>query len=245
MRKRIVAGNWKMNLTKGEGESLYNSLKGTTSSQTEVKVFVPAIFLDHLLSRSHDVLVGAQNFHPKDSGAYTGEVSISQLKDLGIREVLVGHSERREYFGESDEFLREKVDAALAHGMHVTFCCGEPLEVRESGDEEAFVTEQLHNSLFQVTEAQLNQVTIAYEPIWAIGTGKTASVEQADAMHGHIRNQVRKKYGEQAANALRILYGGSCKPDNAGDLFSCEDIDGGLIGGASLKTQDFKQIIEA
>jgi triosephosphate isomerase len=243
MRKKIVAGNWKMNLLQHEAIELVDKLVSQEVS-TDVKriVFPPYIFISELLSSSSSLAVGAQNFYPKESGAYTGEVSISQLKDLGVNYVLVGHSERRMYFNENNSFLKEKVDSALANDIHVIFCCGEPLEIRDQNKHEFFVINQLVESLFHLTAEQLKNVTIAYEPIWAIGTGRTASSQQAEEMHACIRKSIIETYNQEIGDSISILYGGSCNPSNAKELFACPNVDGGLIGGASLKAEDFYAI---
>ena len=187
----------------------------------------------------------AQNCHQMDAGAYTGEISASMLQSIGVEYVIIGHSERREYFGETNELLAEKVVAALNHGLQPIFCCGEPLSIREAEDQEAYVTNQLTASLFHLSADNLKQIVIAYEPIWAIGTGKTASAAQAQEMHAFIRNLFKERYSEQVADDLTILYGGSVKPNNAKEIFSKPDVDGGLIGGASLKAEDFFAIVNA
>jgi triosephosphate isomerase len=188
--------------------------------------------------------LGAQNCSNKESGAYTGEVSVDMLKSVGVNYVIIGHSERREYFKETNQQLAEKVNLALKSGMTPIFCCGETLEQREKGIHIDFVNSQLTESLFHLSESEFLKVVIAYEPIWAIGTGVTASTAQAQEMHEKIRTHLRSKYGK-AADSVSILYGGSCKPDNAKELFACKDVDGGLIGGASLKARDFIDIIKS
>jgi len=243
MRKKIIAGNWKMNLLQHEANELVNKLVSQeVSSEVKRIVFPPFIFISELLSASTNLAIGAQNFYPKESGAYTGEVSIIQLKDLGVKYVLVGHSERRMYFNESNSFLKEKVDSALANDIHVIFCCGEPLEVRDQNNHEAFVINQLEESLFHLTVEQIKNVTIAYEPIWAIGTGRTATSQQAEQMHACIRKSIIETYNQEIGDSISILYGGSCNPANAKELFACPNVDGGLIGGASLKADDFYAI---
>lgn len=246
MRKKIVAGNWKMNLLQNEAVELVNKLENQEVNSDILRiVFPPFIYISELISNSKDLKVGAQNFYPKSNGAYTGEVSINQLKDLGVEYVLVGHSERRMYFNETNEFLKEKVDAALELGIHVIFCCGEPLEVRDANTHETFVIDQLKASLFHLNQEQLKNVTIAYEPIWAIGTGRTATSGQAEEMHACIRESLASNYNAEIANSVSILYGGSCNPSNANELFACPNVDGGLIGGASLKADDFYSISTA
>jgi triosephosphate isomerase len=245
MREKIVAGNWKMNLSEQEAISLVENISENKVNGVTQIVFPPFIYLTSLLKLNKGVLIGAQNFYPKDKGAFTGEVSITQLKNIGISYVLVGHSERRILFNETNEFLKEKVDAALKEGIKVVFCCGEPLEVRKEETHELFVNQQLIDSLFHLTDIQLKNVVIAYEPIWAIGTGLTASAEQAEAMHANIRKALTQKYGTEVANEISILYGGSCNPTNANELFNCPNVDGGLIGGASLKAAEFHAISTA
>ena len=246
MRKRIVAGNWKMNLSKSEALELYDGLKNIQVSENmEVNVFAPHVYLDALNAVRNAVNVGAQNFYPEEKGAYTGEISTSHLKDLDVKHVLIGHSERRAILGEDNSFIKKKVSTAIEQNLSVTFCCGEPLEVREANKELNYVQGQLEDSLFQLSEDEMKKVTIAYEPIWAIGTGKTASVDQAQEMHHNIREALKQNFGAKVAENTSILYGGSCNPSNAKALFACEDIDGGLIGGASLKQDDFIQIISS
>ena len=246
MRKKIVAGNWKMNLLHKEALQLASSLNEQEIPADVIRiVFPPFIYISELINNSQNVFVGAQNFHPKEAGAFTGEVSINQLKDLGVEYVLVGHSERRMYSNESNEFLKEKVDAALKLGIHVIFCCGESLEIRDANTHESFVINQLNSSLFHLSSEELKNVTIAYEPIWAIGTGRTASSQQAEEMHACIRKSIEDKYSQEVADSISILYGGSCNASNANELFACPNVDGGLIGGASLKALDFHAISTA
>ncbi|MFA5575470.1 MAG: triose-phosphate isomerase [Brumimicrobium sp.] len=246
MRKNIVAGNWKMNLSWSEANSLSEELEKSLSDKKvncEVYNFVPAIYLKSLIDSASNITIGAQNGYPKDAGAYTGEISMKQLKNIGTKAILIGHSERRQLFSESDVFLREKVDEATRQDLKIFFCCGETLAQRESGNFEGVVIQQLENSLFHLSENDFKKVVIAYEPIWAIGTGKTATPEQANEMHKNIRQAIVEKYNQEIAEDTTILYGGSCNPTNAKDLFSKSDIDGGLIGGASLKAEDFISII--
>jgi len=244
MRKKYVAGNWKMNLNHAEALELSHYIT-TIDSDSNLIVFPPFIYLSEIKNKYTDLNVGAQNFYPKDKGAFTGEVSIDQLKNIGVTYVLIGHSERRQLFNESNEFIKEKVDAAITKGMMVVFCCGEPLEVREIGEEVHFVEQQLKESLFHLNEDQLKSVIVAYEPIWAIGTGVTATTEQAEQMHKSIRALIATNYSNVLANEVSILYGGSCNASNAKELFACQNVDGGLIGGASLNSQDFSAIINA
>ncbi len=250
MRKKIIAGNWKMNLTKNEALHLFGELELSVDNLThaEICVFPPYVFLDALnVARNAEGLlnIGAQNFYPAESGAFTGEISVNHLKDLGLNTVLIGHSERRAIFKEDADFLKQKVDEALKQNFTIFFCCGEPEEVREAGEHFAYVENQLNDALLHIDPEHFDKVVIAYEPVWAIGTGKTASNEQANEMHQHIRALLRSRFGDSIASATRILYGGSCNPTNAAGLFSMSDIDGGLIGGASLKASDFLAIINA
>ncbi|SJZ70922.1 triosephosphate isomerase [Chitinophaga eiseniae] len=250
MRKKIVAGNWKMNLTLAQGEQLINDILQAglkLAEGQEVVVATPFPYLTKaksLLKNYPGFFVAAQNCASEKSGAYTGEVSAEMLQSVGVDYVIIGHSERREYFQESNAILAKKIDLALAAGIKPIFCCGEPLEVRQAETQNAFVAKQLEESLFHLTEEQLKNVVIAYEPIWAIGTGLTASAAQAQDMHAFIRSQIANKFGREAALHLTILYGGSAKPGNAAELFSNPDVDGGLIGGASLVASDFVAIIQ-
>lgn len=246
MRKKIVAGNWKMNLNWNDAKALFQSLNEVSNEDVEIIAFPSTPYLLPLLNEnSKTVKIGAQNAYPKDSGAYTGETSFSQLKSIGISHVLIGHSERREYFSESNEFLKEKTDACLNHGITPVFCCGEPLGIREKNEEKSFVTKQIEESLFHLSAEDFQKCVIAYEPIWAIGTGLTATSEQAEEMHRAIRKFISGKYGETIADKISILYGGSCNENNAKELFSCPNVDGGLVGGASLKAGSFKTIINS
>ncbi len=254
MRKKIVAGNWKMNLSIAEGAELVNDILTrlpSLSEQARVIFCCPFTHLDRVAqvikeSGNRHAHAGAQNCHDKDSGAFTGEVSIPMLKESGVDTVIVGHSERRQYFSEDHDFLKRKTDALVAADMHVLFCCGEPLTVREAEGQNAYVETQLEESLFHLSAQEMrDSVTIAYEPIWAIGTGVTASTAQAQEMHAHIRALLINKYGMETAEEISILYGGSCNAANANELFACKDVDGGLIGGASLKADTFLPIIEA
>ncbi len=252
MRKNIVAGNWKMNKTLDEGLQLtsevVNMVRDEVNSEVQVVLAPPFIHItsvQKLASEQANVLVSAQNCYHEESGAYTGEVSAAMIKSTGAEYVIIGHSERREYFNESDEQLATKVDLALANDLIPIFCCGESLEIRESGSHFDFVTQQVTNSLFHLSEESFNKIVIAYEPIWAIGTGKTASSEQAQEMHASIRAHVANQYRNDVAAHLSILYGGSCKPSNAPELFACADVDGGLIGGASLNARDFVDIAKS
>ncbi|MFN6943486.1 MAG: triose-phosphate isomerase [Cytophagaceae bacterium] len=249
MRRKIVAGNWKMNNTLEEGQKLTSEIVNMVGDEvtSDVELIICAPYI-HLVSISkllnNKVALGAQNCHTKASGAYTGEISASMLKSAGVQFVILGHSERREYFKEANKELAEKVNIVLANGMTPLFCCGESLEQREKGIHIDFVKQQLTESLFHLSNEDFAKVVIAYEPIWAIGTGVTASSEQAQEMHKEIRQHLKSKYKE-LADKTAILYGGSCKPDNAKELFACADVDGGLIGGASLKSRDFIDIAKS
>lgn len=246
-RVQIVAGNWKMNCNYEEGRELAKSvLEGLHPSETLVIFATPFIHLknvSNIIKDISNVKLAAQNCHHEAKGAYTGEISASMLQSAGVEYVLVGHSERREYFGETEELLAKKVDIILENGLKPIFCCGEKLPVREANAHEALVGDQIKGGLFHLSPEQFQQVVIAYEPVWAIGTGVTASPEQAQAMQQYIRQLVAEKYGQELADATSILYGGSVKPANAKELFSQPDVDGGLVGGASLKPKDFVEII--
>lgn len=250
MRKKIVAGNWKMNKTLEEGlkltSEILNMVKDEVTNDAQAVICPPLVSVYSVgkIIEGSKVALGAQNCYHKESGAYTGEVSADMLKSVGVKYVIIGHSERREYFGETNQQLAEKVNLALKNGITPIFCCGETLQQREKGIHIDFVNQQLTESLFHLSEADYLKVVIAYEPIWAIGTGVTASTAQAQEMHEKIRTHLTSKYGK-AAEKTSILYGGSCKPDNAKELFACKDVDGGLIGGASLKSRDFVDIIKS
>jgi triosephosphate isomerase (TIM) len=251
MRKKIVAGNWKMNKTLEEARILTSELMGMVADEVkndaEVVICTPFLYLMSLKNQlgNSKIKVGAQNCSEHDSGAYTGEVSAAMIKSIEILYVIVGHSERRQYFGETNKTLAIKVDKALAHSLTPIFCCGEPLEIREKGTHEALVKQQVEESLFHLSAEALQTVVIAYEPVWAIGTGKTATSQQAQDMHAVIRKHLASKYGQAVADSISILYGGSVKADNAKELFACPDVDGGLVGGASLKSREFVEIIKA
>jgi len=251
MRKQIAAANWKMNLSLAQAETLLNELVASSNSlgaNQEAIFAVPAIYIPLALAKlanKPNVFVAAQNCHQKESGAYTGEVSASMLESIGVKHIIVGHSERREYFAESDALLAEKVNAILAIHSTPIFCCGEPLAIREAETQNAFVEAQLKNSLFHLSAKDIVKVVIAYEPIWAIGTGKTASSAQAQDIHAFIRSCFASQYGEDIANEISILYGGSVKASNAKEIFSQPDVDGGLVGGASLVATEFTAIINA
>lgn len=251
MARKIVAGNWKMNKTVNEGvqlvEDLKNELAKVNTSDVTVVVSPPYVNLSEAVKTAAGsaVNVSAQNVHQESNGAYTGEISAEMLKSVGVGYVIIGHSERREYFGENAVDIAKKVDAVIAQGLTPIYCCGEVKEERESGNQNEVVGEQIESELFHLSPADMEKVVIAYEPVWAIGTGLTASPDQAQDMHAFIRSFVAKKYGEALANETPILYGGSCKPTNAAEIFGKKDVDGGLIGGASLKAEDFIGIITA
>ncbi len=248
MRKQIIAGNWKMNMTLKEGESLCTSiLKEGQYSFREVVLAAPFIHLESLVqqTKGSQIKVAAQNCHEQLSGAYTGEISALMLSDMGLDYVLLGHSERRAYFNESNTLLASKVNTALSQGLKVIFCCGETLEQRNSGKFLDVVSLQISESLFHLNPLDFKNIVLAYEPVWAIGTGETASTMQAQEMHHYLRNFLAKKFGNDLADNVSILYGGSCKPSNASELFSQPDVDGGLIGGASLFSDDFISIIKS
>ena len=252
MRNKIVAGNWKMNKNLEEGVSLASEIVNMVSDEVkdDVKVVIcpPFIHLNSIVKiagQSGNIFVGAQNCNDHSSGAYTGEISVDMLKSIGVKYVIIGHSERREYYHETNEFLSKKVDTALSTGLTPIFCCGEPLEIRENGTHFEFVTNQLTESVFHLSAEEFKKLVIAYEPIWAIGTGRTATEAQAQEMHATLRSHIAGKYGKDLAEEISILYGGSCKPDNASTLFAGKDVDGGLIGGASLKSRDFIDIIKS
>ncbi|KAB8153337.1 triose-phosphate isomerase [Kordia sp. TARA_039_SRF] len=248
MRRKIVAGNWKMNNDLSGTEALLNDLIELVPN-TDVSVMVAPTFVNLFQAfnvlKGHNIEVIAQNMHQEANGAYTGEVSASMLQSVGVNTVILGHSERRAYFGETDEILAKKVDAALANELQVVFCFGEELEDRKAGNHFSVVESQLKNALFHVEAAHWKNIILAYEPVWAIGTGETASPEQAQEMHAFIRKTISEKFGQDVANELSILYGGSVKPANAAEIFAKADVDGGLIGGASLKAADFVAIINA
>ncbi len=218
------------------------------SGNARVILCVPFPYLvatKNLLGNNSRIAVAAQNCSEHESGAYTGEVSAAMLASIGIPYVVLGHSERRQYFGEDGALLAKKVDIALKHNLSPIFCCGEPLDVRESNGHEALVKKQVEESLFHLDATALQQVVIAYEPVWAIGTGKTASAQQAQDMHEVIRKHLASKYGQDVSDRISILYGGSVNAGNAKELFACPDVDGGLVGGASLKSREFTDIIKA
>jgi triosephosphate isomerase len=251
MRKQIAAANWKMNLTLTEGEALLDAISAKPHSlapNQEAIFAVPFPYISMAQAKvgaKNNVFVAAQNCSNKLSGAFTGEVSVTMLQSMCVKYVVIGHSERREYFNESNELLAQKVDICLENKTTPIFCCGEPLEIRESATQNVYVAKQLTESLFHLSEEAIAHVVIAYEPIWAIGTGKTASSEQAQEMHAYIRSHIASKYGQSIADSISILYGGSVKSANAVEIFSQPDVDGGLVGGASLIADEFVAIINA
>lgn len=249
MRKHIVAGNWKMNKTFEEAEELIDNLmteleKTELDKNTLMVVCPPFPYLEMCSEYSEDsyFLPGAQNVSDQESGAYTGEVSAAMLQSLEMAYCIVGHSERRGYYGETDAIVAAKVNQLLAHDIHPIVCCGEVLAEREEGRQLEVVERQIRDGLFHLTAEQIAEVVIAYEPVWAIGTGKTATPEQAQEIHAHIRSLLAKQYGDKVAENISILYGGSCKPSNAREIFAQPDVDGGLIGGAALKADEFMAI---
>ncbi|HVZ56581.1 MAG TPA: triose-phosphate isomerase [Chitinophagaceae bacterium] len=251
MRKQIAAANWKMNLTYQQGEKLLDDILAADISMAPHRQVLFAVPFPYLIMASSQVSeefnydIAAQNCHQAKAGAFTGEVSAEMLRSISISHCLIGHSERREYFNESNQVLAEKVSICLENGITPIFCCGEPLGIREKGTQNDYVAVQLKESLFHLDAEQLHSVVIAYEPIWAIGTGKTATTGQAQEMHAYLRSVLAGQYGTETADAISILYGGSVKAANAGELFACPDVDGGLVGGASLVASDFIQIIRA
>jgi triosephosphate isomerase len=248
MRSKIVAGNWKMNKNLSETKALLSELLEKLP-KTEAKVIVAPTYVNlesaARILQSSDIKVAAQNMHFAKSGAYTGEISADMLLNINVDTVIIGHSERRAYFGETDDLLAKKVEAALANNMQVIFCFGEELEERKSGNHFNVVESQLKNGLFNLPAEAWQHIVLAYEPVWAIGTGETASPEQAQEMHAFIRKTITEAYDLSIANEVSILYGGSVKPSNAQEIFSKPDVDGGLIGGAALVADDFIAIIKA
>lgn len=251
MRKQIAAANWKMNLTLEQGEKLLNDILETSFNLNDERQVVFAVPFPYLqmaqqkIAGMQNIFIAAQNCYSKKSGAYTGEVSVEMLQSLGIKVVVLGHSERREYFNESNSFLADKINICLEYNITPIFCCGEPLSIREANTQNAFVEKQLQESLFHLSDEQIQKIVIAYEPIWAIGTGKTASNEQAQEMHAHLRKTLETQYSSAIADSISILYGGSVKAANAKEIFSQPDVDGGLVGGASLIAAEFTAIINA
>ncbi len=251
MRKQIAAANWKMNLTYLHAETLLNEILSTDVELAQSQLVIFAVPFPYLTMTKSEVAeeknyyTAAQNCHHEKSGAYTGEVSAEMLHSLNVKYCVIGHSERRDYFAESNEIIAQKINRCLENFITPIFCCGESLNVREAGSQNEFVSKQLKESLFHLSEEEMKNVIIAYEPIWAIGTGMTATTEQAQEIHAHIRAVIAEKYGKDIAEEISILYGGSVKASNAKELFSCKDVDGGLVGGASLNANEFVQIIQA
>lgn len=260
MRKKIVAGNWKMNLSADEALALANELKVKIDHQLDTKdpkisdglpqvlLFPPYVYLSRVLEvfRNYQgVAVGVQNIHQEEKGAFTGEVSPLMVRSLGGTYTLIGHSERRIHFNEDDELLAKKIALALKNGLTPVYCCGEMLPDRETGKHFQLVADQLKKGVFWMNEKEIKNIIIAYEPVWAIGTGQTASPEQAQEMHAYIRQLISDQYSRKTADEMTILYGGSCNAKNAEELFAQQDVDGGLIGGASLKADDFFRIIQS
>ncbi|MET1181336.1 triose-phosphate isomerase [Peribacillus frigoritolerans] len=249
MRKPIIAGNWKMNKTLSEATAFLEEVSNLIPKQDVIDTVVcaPALFLDQLVqaAKGTDVKIGAQNMHFEESGAFTGEISPIALADLGVSYVILGHSERREMFNETDEAVNKKAHAAFAHKLTPIVCCGETLEQREAGETNDFVGSQIEKGLAGLSDDQLKQAVIAYEPIWAIGTGKSSSAQDANEVCAHIRSVVADKFSNEAAAAIRIQYGGSVKPENIKEYMAQPDIDGALVGGASLKSDSFLQLLEA
>ncbi|HRG22250.1 MAG TPA: triose-phosphate isomerase [Saprospiraceae bacterium] len=249
MRQKIAAGNWKMHKNYFEAISLAESITEVqVSDNVKVILGVPFVYLKEIHELVHStpsVEVSAQNCHSEDAGAFTGEISPSMLKSIGVRYVILGHSERRQYYGEQEAWILEKMNAAYRNGLHAIYCCGEPLDIRKAGNHKSFVKNQLEGSILKLSVEQLSSTVIAYEPVWAIGTGETASPAQAQEMHAFIRACIADKFGSDKANEISILYGGSVKAANATELFQMEDVDGGLVGGASLIADEFISIIKS
>ncbi|MDB2350330.1 triose-phosphate isomerase [Flavobacteriaceae bacterium] len=247
-RKKIVAGNWKMNNGLQETELLINELvKETNHSGCEVMIAPSFVSLktsiDYL--KNKDIEVVSQNVHQKNNGAYTGEISAKMLSSIGIKTTIIGHSERREYFNETHEILKNKVDTSLENSINIIFCFGEELKDRKNNNHFRIISNQISESLFHLSSSEWDNIILAYEPVWAIGTGETASSDQVQEMHSFIRNFIAQKYSTELAQKISILYGGSVKPNNAKEIFSMEDVDGGLIGGASLNSKDFFSIVNS
>ncbi|MGF1923687.1 MAG: triose-phosphate isomerase [Bacteroidia bacterium] len=250
MRKKIVAGNWKMNMDYSEGISIFSEIVNMVRDEKKggqiAVICAPYIHLNSLAQLSAGVVkIGAQNCHQNESGAFTGEISAKMIKSTGCEYVIIGHSERRQYFAETDELLAEKTNIALKNNLTPIFCIGETLDERNNGSYYQVLKSQLENGIFTLSAEDFAKVVLAYEPVWAIGTGLTASPEQAQDIHAFIRAEIEAKYGWTLADDTTILYGGSCNAKNAPELFAQHDIDGGLIGGASLKSRDFTDIIKA
>lgn len=253
MRKKIVAGNWKMNKTYTEAVPLFFEIKDllwkSKKAEAATKIIIPPSLYIHDFYETakglKNLFIGAQNCNTEESGAYTGEISAAMIKSVGGSYILVGHSERRSYYKETHEELKKKTDITLKHGLTPIFCVGETKDKRESGEHFKVVEAQISESIFHLVPDEFKKVVVAYEPVWAIGTGLTATTAQAQEMHHFIRGLIEKKYGKLMADSISILYGGSCNEKNAAELFACSDVDGGLIGGASLKAKEFIEIIHA
>ena len=249
MRDKIIAGNWKMHKNAEETEDLLNELIDKLPSDAPVHIIVAPTFVNLASAVEHleytNINVAAQNMHQAKSGAFTGEVSAEMLTSIGVNSVIIGHSERRAYFNETSAILKEKVDTALANDLVIIFCFGEELKDRQANTHFDLIEKQLSESLFHLQEKDWANIILAYEPVWAIGTGETASPEQAQEMHAFIRKTIDTKFGSSVSQNVAILYGGSVKPDNAKEIFSKPDVDGGLIGGAALKADDFVAIVKA
>lgn len=251
MRTQIAAANWKMNLTYLQGEKLLDEILGAKIKLKNHQKTLFAVPFPYLIMTRSEVeeelnyYAAAQNCNQHKTGAFTGEISAEMIRSLNINYCIVGHSERREYFSESNSDLAKKIDRCLENYITPIFCCGEALQIREAGTQNEFVANQLQESLFHLNSEKISQIIIAYEPIWAIGTGKTASTDQAQEMHSYIRSVISGKYGHDTGNKISILYGGSVKANNAKEIFSCPDVDGGLVGGASLIAADFIEIIRS
>ena len=249
MRQKIVAGNWKMHKNAEETEDLLNELIEKLPDDIEAQIIVAPTFVNLASAVEHleftNIEVAAQNMHQAEDGAFTGEVSAAMLQSVGVHTVIIGHSERRAYFNETDSLLAFKVDTALKNYMKIIFCFGEELKDRQQNNHFFVVENQLRDGLFHIDKIAWSNIILAYEPVWAIGTGETASPEQAQEMHHFIRETIRKAFNSDIADDVSILYGGSVKPENAREIFSKPDVDGGLIGGASLKASDFAAIVAA
>lgn len=251
MRKQIAAANWKMNLNLEQANELLDEIVNKNIELSEDQQVVFGVPFPYLLLAKEKIknkkgfLVAAQNCYTKESGAFTGEVSAAMLSSIGTAYVIIGHSERREYFSEDNYTLAQKVDVCLKNNLKPIFCCGESLEIREGGSQNEYVESQIKESLFHLDSSEIKNFVIAYEPIWAIGTGKTATADQAQEMHAHIRNVFAEKYGNETAESISILYGGSVKANNAKEIFGKKDVDGGLVGGASLNAEEFSAIIKS
>jgi triosephosphate isomerase len=251
MRTQIAAANWKMNLSYQQGEKLLDEILGAELKMKDHQKTIFAVPYPYLIMAKSEVsdeknyYAAAQNCYHKKSGAFTGEVSAAMIHSLNIKYCIIGHSERREYFAESNNVLAQKINLCLENFITPIFCCGEALHIREAGTQNDFVAQQLNESLFHLTPAQISSLVIAYEPIWAIGTGKTATTGQAQEMHAHLRSVIAGRYGAEVASIVSILYGGSVKANNAKEIFSCPDVDGGLVGGASLLSAEFIEIIRS